>query len=100
MAADRCICQLSCSIYRRPAVFRRQVPRASASAVAFGVGFLEGNGTLGPARHQAFAVISDTKDIDRRLRFHKTCPAYKVRVVFYFQSTHLPQIVNANLLSA
>ncbi|GAQ89106.1 Histidine phosphatase superfamily protein [Klebsormidium nitens] len=58
-------------------IFGTQVPRASASAVAFGVGFLEGNGTLGPARHQSFAVISDTKDIDRRLRFHKTCPAYK-----------------------
>jgi hypothetical protein len=42
------------------------------------VGFLEGNGTLGPAKHKAFAAISDTKDVDRRLRFHKTCPAYKV----------------------
>ncbi|MCI09516.1 multiple inositol polyphosphate phosphatase 1-like, partial [Trifolium medium] len=33
-----------------------QIPRASASAVAFGMGLFSGNGTLGPGHHRAFSV--------------------------------------------
>eukprot|EP00898_Chlorokybus_atmophyticus_P003882 jgi/Chlat1/4495/Chrsp29S04429 len=54
-----------------------QVSRASASATAFGLGLYEGQGTLGPGRHRAFAVSSESKNVDRRLRFHKNCPAYQ-----------------------
>ncbi|KAB5544399.1 hypothetical protein DKX38_012511 [Salix brachista] len=54
-----------------------QVPRASASAVAFGIGFLRGMGTLGPARHRAFAVTSESRASDIILRFHDCCGKYK-----------------------
>eukprot|EP00249_Psilotum_nudum_P011553 c23236_g1_i1 orf=247-1761(+) len=54
-----------------------QVPRASASAVAFGMGLFSGNGTLGPGQHRAFAVISDSRSNDIHLRFHECCHAYK-----------------------
>ncbi|KAJ6350408.1 hypothetical protein OIU78_006556 [Salix suchowensis] len=54
-----------------------QVPRASASAVAFGIGFLSEKGTLGPARHRAFAVTSESRASDIILRFHDCCGKYK-----------------------
>ncbi|KAK4353843.1 hypothetical protein RND71_026037 [Anisodus tanguticus] len=49
-----------------------QVPRASASAVAFGMGLFSGKGKLGPGGHRAFAVTSDIV-----LRFHDCCQSYK-----------------------
>lgn len=55
-----------------------QVPRASASAVAFGIGLFSGKGSLGPGRHRAFAVISESRASDIWLRFHDTCETYKV----------------------
>ncbi|KAF5189844.1 Multiple inositol polyphosphate phosphatase [Thalictrum thalictroides] len=54
-----------------------QVPRASASAVAFGMGLFNGKGSLGPGRHRAFAVISESRASDRMLRFFDTCQTYK-----------------------
>ncbi|KAJ6989565.1 hypothetical protein NC653_022203 [Populus alba x Populus x berolinensis] len=37
------------------------IPRASASAVAFGMGLLSAKGSLGPARQRAFAVTSESR---------------------------------------
>ncbi|KAJ8650900.1 hypothetical protein MRB53_003923 [Persea americana] len=54
-----------------------QIPRASASAVAFGIGLFSGKGSLGPGRHRAFAVISESRASDIWLRFHDTCETYK-----------------------
>ncbi|GLJ37451.1 hypothetical protein SUGI_0760910 [Cryptomeria japonica] len=54
-----------------------QVPRASASAVAFGMGLFAGKGVLGPGRQQAFAVTSESRANDIHLRFHDTCQTYK-----------------------
>lgn len=54
-----------------------QVPRASASAVAFGMGLFSGKGNLGPGHHRAFAVISESRASDRVLRFHDCCQNYK-----------------------
>jgi multiple inositol-polyphosphate phosphatase/2,3-bisphosphoglycerate 3-phosphatase len=54
-----------------------QVPRASASAVAFGMGLFAGKGALGAGQHRAFAVISDSRSNDIHLRFHDTCQTYK-----------------------
>ncbi|XP_058075107.1 uncharacterized protein LOC131223669 isoform X2 [Magnolia sinica] len=54
-----------------------QVPRASASAVAFGMGLFSGKGSLGPGKHRAFAVISESRASDIYLRFHDTCENYK-----------------------
>lgn len=59
-------------IYRLKAT---QVPRAAASAVAFGMGLFSGKGTLGPGKHRAFAVTSDASDI--LLRFFDSCANYK-----------------------
>ncbi|KAL5729326.1 hypothetical protein ACHQM5_002297 [Ranunculus cassubicifolius] len=53
-----------------------QVPRASASAVAFGMGLFNGKGSLGPGQHRAFAVISESRASDIWLRFHDTCERY------------------------
>lgn len=55
-----------------------QVPRASASAVAFGMGLLSEKGSLGPARQRAFAVTSESRASDIILRFHDCCGNYKV----------------------
>ncbi|CAK7325916.1 unnamed protein product [Dovyalis caffra] len=55
-----------------------QIPRASASAVAFGMGLLSGKGSLGPAQHQAFSVISESRASDIILRFHDCCGNYKI----------------------
>ncbi|KAL9421740.1 hypothetical protein AB3S75_034081 [Citrus x aurantiifolia] len=54
-----------------------QVPRASASAVAFGMGLFKERGTLGPGRHRAFAVTSESRASDIKLRFHDCCDNYK-----------------------
>ncbi|MED6205607.1 hypothetical protein PIB30_019165 [Stylosanthes scabra] len=54
-----------------------QVPRASASAVAFGMGLFSGNGSLGPGRHRAFSVLSESRASDIMLRFHDCCHNYK-----------------------
>ncbi|KAF8397220.1 hypothetical protein HHK36_016128 [Tetracentron sinense] len=54
-----------------------QVPRASASAVAFGIGLFNGRGSLGPGRHRAFAVITESRASDILLRFYDCCENYK-----------------------
>lgn len=54
-----------------------QVPRASASAVAFGMGLFQGNGTLGPGKHRAFSVTSESRASDIWLRFYDSCETYK-----------------------
>ncbi|KAI8564286.1 hypothetical protein RHMOL_Rhmol03G0169600 [Rhododendron molle] len=55
-----------------------QIPRASASAVAFGMGLFSGTGNLGPGRDRAFAVTSESRASDIVLRFHDCCQNYKV----------------------
>ncbi|KAF3433356.1 hypothetical protein FNV43_RR24458 [Rhamnella rubrinervis] len=54
-----------------------QVPRASASAVAFGMGLFSGRGTLGPGCHRAFSVSSESRASDIFLRFFECCENYK-----------------------
>ncbi|KAI3841716.1 hypothetical protein MKW92_049152 [Papaver armeniacum] len=54
-----------------------QIPRASASAVAFGMGLFNGKGTLGTGKHRAFAVTSESRASDLMLRFHDICQSYK-----------------------
>ncbi|XP_020522523.1 multiple inositol polyphosphate phosphatase 1 isoform X2 [Amborella trichopoda] len=54
-----------------------QVPRASASAVAFGIGLFSERGSLGPGRHRAFVVTSESRASDIHLRFYDTCTTYK-----------------------
>lgn len=54
-----------------------QIPRASASAVAFGMGLFSERGSLGPGRHRAFAVTSESRASDIKLRFHDCCDNYK-----------------------
>ncbi|KAI3840021.1 hypothetical protein MKX03_020509, partial [Papaver bracteatum] len=54
-----------------------QVPRASASAVAFGMGLFAARGNLGPGKHRAFSVISESRASDLLLRFFDTCETYK-----------------------
>ncbi|KAL5732971.1 hypothetical protein ACOSP7_032314 [Xanthoceras sorbifolium] len=54
-----------------------QVPRASASAVAFGMGLFSEKGSLGPGRHRAFAVTSESRASDIKLRFYDCCENYK-----------------------
>ncbi|KAL8162640.1 hypothetical protein V2J09_014129 [Rumex salicifolius] len=54
-----------------------QVPRASASAVAFGMGLFSGKGTLGKGRNRAFAINTESRASDILLRFHDTCQSYK-----------------------
>ncbi|XP_058183813.1 uncharacterized protein LOC131301491 isoform X1 [Rhododendron vialii] len=54
-----------------------QIPRASASAVAFGMGLFSGRGNLGPGHHRAFAVSSESRASDICLRFHDCCQRYK-----------------------
>uniref|UniRef100_A0A803NUD8 Multiple inositol polyphosphate phosphatase 1 n=1 Tax=Cannabis sativa TaxID=3483 RepID=A0A803NUD8_CANSA len=44
-----------------------QIPRASASAVAYGMGLFSGTGTLGPGRKRAFAVVSESRASDTML---------------------------------
>lgn len=54
-----------------------QVTRASASAVAFGIGLFSERGSLGPGKHRAFSVISESRASDIWLRFHDNCETYK-----------------------
>ncbi|XP_050210441.1 uncharacterized protein LOC126660804 [Mercurialis annua] len=54
-----------------------QVARASASAVAFGIGLFSDKGSLGPGNHRAFSVISESRASDIMLRFHDCCENYK-----------------------
>ncbi|KAF3334643.1 multiple inositol polyphosphate phosphatase 1 isoform X2 [Carex littledalei] len=54
-----------------------QVPRAAASAVAFGTGLFSGKGTLGPGQNRAFSVVSESLASDVLLRFNKICTTYK-----------------------
>ncbi|TYG73226.1 hypothetical protein ES288_D04G084100v1 [Gossypium darwinii] len=65
-----------------------QVPWASASAVAFGMGLFSGNGSLGLARHRAFAVTSESRASDITLRFFDCCQTYKD-----FRKSHEPAVV-------
>ncbi|XVE52446.1 hypothetical protein DITRI_Ditri02bG0122900 [Diplodiscus trichospermus] len=53
------------------------VPRASTSAVAFGMGLFSGKGSLGPGFHQAFAVTTESRASDIILRFFDSCQTYK-----------------------
>ncbi|KAA8539544.1 hypothetical protein F0562_026236 [Nyssa sinensis] len=59
------------------AIKATQVPRTSASAVAFGMGLFSGRGKLGPGHHRAFAVTCDSRASDTLLRFHDCCQNYK-----------------------
>ncbi|KAK8302386.1 hypothetical protein V6Z11_D04G081900 [Gossypium hirsutum] len=65
-----------------------QVPWASTSAVAFGMGLFSGNGSLGLARHRAFAVTSESRASDITLRFFDCCQTYKD-----FRKSHEPAVV-------
>ncbi|KAK6932969.1 Histidine phosphatase superfamily, clade-2 [Dillenia turbinata] len=58
------------------AIKATQVPRASASAVAFGMGLFSGRGTLGEERNQAFAVATESRASDMLLRFFDSCQTY------------------------
>ena len=58
--------------------FKMQVSRASASAVAFGLGLLSGKGKLGPGKNRAFSVLSESRASDICLRFFDSCETYKV----------------------
>ncbi|XVF84063.1 hypothetical protein PTKIN_Ptkin16aG0544600 [Pterospermum kingtungense] len=64
-----------------------QVPRASASAVAFGMGLFSGKGSLGPGHHRAFAVTSESRASDIILRFFDCCQTYKD-----FRKSHGPAV--------
>ena len=55
-----------------------QVPRASASAVAFAMGLFGGQGNLGLGKQRAFAVSTESRASDILLRFYDTCQSYKV----------------------
>lgn len=59
-----------------------KVPRAAASAVAFGTGLFLGKGTLGPGKHRAFSVVSESRASDYKLQFHDNCATYKVSIFF------------------
>lgn len=61
-----------------------KVPRAAASAVAFGTGLFSGKGTLGPGHNRAFSVVSESLATDVLLRFNKICATYKVCIFFFF----------------
>lgn len=58
-------------------IYATQVPRASASAVGFGLGLFHGSGSLGDGRHRSFSVITDTKAHDTHLYFHNNCQNYR-----------------------
>ncbi|XP_011655004.2 multiple inositol polyphosphate phosphatase 1 isoform X1 [Cucumis sativus] len=54
-----------------------QIPRASASAVAFGMGLFSGRGNLGLDHHRAFSVVSESRASDTMLRFFDCCQRYE-----------------------
>lgn len=47
------------------------------------MGLLSGKGSLGPGRHQAFAVTSESRASDILLRFYDTCENYKVFMQYW-----------------
>ncbi|KAL0303900.1 UNVERIFIED_CONTAM: hypothetical protein Sradi_6258100 [Sesamum radiatum] len=51
--------------------------RGLRGAVAFGMGLFSDRGNLGPGRHRAFAVTSESRASDIMLRFHDCCQNYK-----------------------
>ncbi|KAK3743401.1 hypothetical protein QZH41_002301 [Actinostola sp. cb2023] len=52
-------------------------PRTGKSAVAFGMGLFDGNGTLGIAKYQPIAIkVSGPKNSDRKLRYYDACARY------------------------
>lgn len=59
------------------AIKATQVPRASASSVAFAMGLFGGQGNLGPGKQRAFAVSTESRASDILLRFYDTCQSYK-----------------------
>ncbi|XP_043689095.1 multiple inositol polyphosphate phosphatase 1-like isoform X3 [Telopea speciosissima] len=54
-----------------------QVPRTSASAVAFGIGLFNGRGSLGAGKLCAFSVTSESRASDILLSFFNCCENYK-----------------------
>ncbi|KAF6152514.1 hypothetical protein GIB67_030500 [Kingdonia uniflora] len=73
-------------------IIATQVPRASASAVAFGMGLFKGKGNLGSGQHRAFAVISESRARDTLLRFHDTCGNYKEPAVNQIKEPVLDEV--------
>lgn len=61
-----------------------KVPRAAASAVAFGTGLFLGKGTLGPGHNRAFSVVTESLASDVLLQFNKICATYKVYIYIFF----------------
>ncbi|TYJ37197.1 hypothetical protein E1A91_A05G360200v1 [Gossypium mustelinum] len=70
-----------------PDVYPIKTTQASASAVAFGMGLFSCNGSLGLARHRAFAVTSESRASDITLRFFDCCQTYKD-----FRKSHEPAV--------
>ncbi|GBG63405.1 hypothetical protein CBR_g38028 [Chara braunii] len=54
-----------------------KVVRTSSSAVAFGMGLLEGHGSLGKCGLKPFAIKTEDAGPVSTLRFHEVCDAYK-----------------------
>ncbi|KAL7229211.1 hypothetical protein ACSBR2_007836 [Camellia fascicularis] len=83
------------------AIKATHIPRASASAVAFGMGLLSGRGNLGPGHNRAFAVTSESRASDILLRFHDCCQNYKAyrksqeRTVLKLKEPVLDEITHA-----
>ncbi|KAI8032712.1 Multiple inositol polyphosphate phosphatase 1 [Camellia lanceoleosa] len=75
------------------AIKATQIPRASASAVAFGMGLLSGRGNLGAGRNQAFAVTSESRASDILLRFHDCCQNYKVHLSIAYRKSQEPTVL-------
>jgi multiple inositol-polyphosphate phosphatase/2,3-bisphosphoglycerate 3-phosphatase len=48
--------------------------------LSFGYGLFEGRGSLGPSKLQPFFTYSESKSLDRVIRFFKTCPKFKKEV--------------------
>ncbi len=48
------------------------------------MGLFSGKGSLGPGRHRAFAVTSESRASDILLRFFDSCENYKVFYVGHF----------------
>jgi hypothetical protein len=76
-------------------MFQIQVPRASASAVAFGLGLLSGKGKLGQGKNRAFSVLSESRASDICLRFFDSCETYKV--IFMVALAFLGRIRKKNI---
>lgn len=57
-----------------------QVVRALQSASSFAYGFFDGKGNLGESKQQPIAIVSESRHLDRHLRFHDSCPTYRLTV--------------------